>query len=140
MDGDPRDPVSAHPAPCAQASDGCAALLFSASQVPVAEEGVAWTEIPGSKIRPTSIIHMAFELTMIKASEHQQGAGSLSRAVGGCAAWVGGRSWEGIGSSHPPKPMSLEHSAPPVFQCPVQLGYSSGLWTVRGPEELGKQQ
>lgn len=29
---------------------------------------VEWTEMPGSKIRPTSIISMAFELLIIKVS------------------------------------------------------------------------
>jgi dolichyl-phosphate beta-glucosyltransferase len=32
----------------------------------MAEVQVAWTEMPGSKIRPTSIAHMAFELACIK--------------------------------------------------------------------------
>ncbi|GJP33188.1 hypothetical protein CLOM_g17747 [Closterium sp. NIES-68] len=32
----------------------------------VAEVAVAWTEIPGSKLRPTSIFHMLFELALIR--------------------------------------------------------------------------
>ena len=36
-------------------------------QVPMAEVQVNWTEIPGSKIRVTSMVHMAIELAMIKA-------------------------------------------------------------------------
>ncbi|CAI5941990.1 unnamed protein product [Closterium sp. NIES-64] len=32
----------------------------------VAEVAVAWTEIPGSKLRPTSILHMLFELALIR--------------------------------------------------------------------------
>jgi dolichyl-phosphate beta-glucosyltransferase len=53
-------------------------------KVPMAEVQVNWTEIPGSKIRVTSMVHMAIELAMIRA------------------------------------------------------GYSSGMWKVRGPEEVGK--
>ncbi|KAL4439689.1 hypothetical protein ABPG75_002690 [Micractinium tetrahymenae] len=53
-------------------------------QIPMAEVQVNWTEIPGSKIRLTSIVHMALELAMIKT------------------------------------------------------GYGGGLWTVRGPQEVGK--
>lgn len=34
--------------------------------VPVAEVSVQWTEMAGSKIRFTSILHMAFELVTIK--------------------------------------------------------------------------
>ncbi len=33
----------------------------------MAEVQVNWTEIPGSKIRVTSMAHMALELVMIKA-------------------------------------------------------------------------
>lgn len=33
----------------------------------MAEVQVNWTEIPGSKIRPTSMIHMALELAAIRA-------------------------------------------------------------------------
>eukprot|EP00955_Chlamydomonas_euryale_P117234 366462-Chlamydomonas_euryale.AAC.19 len=45
-------------------------LLYLAEQldVPVAEVPVSWTEMPGSKIRPTSILHMAYELLTIKAA------------------------------------------------------------------------
>lgn len=39
--------------------------LAQSFKVPTAEVQVAWTEIPGSKIRITSIIHIAFELAMI---------------------------------------------------------------------------
>ncbi|EFN51845.1 hypothetical protein CHLNCDRAFT_27604 [Chlorella variabilis] len=35
-------------------------------KVPMAEVQVNWTEIPGSKIRLTSMVHMALELAMIK--------------------------------------------------------------------------
>ena len=35
-------------------------------QVPMKEEQVVWTEIPGSKVRLTSIAHIAFELALIK--------------------------------------------------------------------------
>lgn len=61
-------------------------LVYLAQQlkVPMAEVQVNWTEIPGSKIRVTSMAHMALELAMIKA------------------------------------------------------GYGGGLWTVRGPQEVGK--
>ncbi len=43
-------------------------LLFLAGQlgVPVAEVAVPWTEMPGSKIRLTSILHMASELLTMK--------------------------------------------------------------------------
>ncbi len=34
--------------------------------IPVSEVSVQWTEIPGSKIRVTSIIHMAWELLTLK--------------------------------------------------------------------------
>mmetsp|Transcript_22815 Transcript_22815/g.58481 ORF Transcript_22815/g.58481 Transcript_22815/m.58481 type:complete len:339 (-) Transcript_22815:91-1107(-) len=37
-------------------------LLAQALSVPIEEVGVNWTEIPGSKIRVTSIMHMALEL------------------------------------------------------------------------------
>ncbi|KAL4450575.1 hypothetical protein ABPG77_000931 [Micractinium sp. CCAP 211/92] len=61
-------------------------LVYLAQQlkIPMAEVQVNWTEIPGSKIRVTSMAHMALELVMIKA------------------------------------------------------GYGGGLWTVRGPQEVGK--
>lgn len=61
-------------------------LVYLAQQlkIPMAEVQVTWTEIPGSKIRMTSMAHMALELAMIKA------------------------------------------------------GYGGGLWTVRGPQEVGK--
>eukprot|EP00798_Chlamydomonas_sp_ICE-L_P019951 gene19951-26659_t len=41
-------------------------FLLQLFNVPVAEEHVHWTEMPGSKIRFTSILHMAFELLTIK--------------------------------------------------------------------------
>lgn len=34
--------------------------------IPLAEVAVTWAEIPGSKIRITSIIHMLFELTLVR--------------------------------------------------------------------------
>ncbi len=41
-------------------------VLRPAVQVPMAEVQVNWTEVPGSKIRPTSMVHMAMELAAIK--------------------------------------------------------------------------
>mmetsp|Transcript_24160 Transcript_24160/g.52785 ORF Transcript_24160/g.52785 Transcript_24160/m.52785 type:complete len:356 (+) Transcript_24160:132-1199(+) len=43
-------------------------LLYLADQfgIPVTEVSVNWTEMPGSKIRFTSILHMAFELLVLK--------------------------------------------------------------------------
>jgi dolichyl-phosphate beta-glucosyltransferase len=35
-------------------------------RIPMAEVSVNWTEIPGSKVRMTSILHMVFELLLIK--------------------------------------------------------------------------
>lgn len=45
-------------------------LLFLAHQlgVPAAEVAVQWTEIPGSKIRPSSVLHMALELLAVKTA------------------------------------------------------------------------
>jgi dolichyl-phosphate beta-glucosyltransferase len=40
--------------------------LAQALRVPMAEVQVAWTEIPGSKVRLTSIAHIAFELAMVR--------------------------------------------------------------------------
>lgn len=40
--------------------------LAQTLQVPMSEEQVVWTEIPGSKVRITSIAHIAFELALIK--------------------------------------------------------------------------
>ena len=42
-------------------------LVYLAKQfkVPMAEVQVEWTEIPGSKVRITSIAHIAFELATI---------------------------------------------------------------------------
>ena len=37
-------------------------------QIPVVEVNVNWTEIPGSKIRFTSILLMALEMVIIKIS------------------------------------------------------------------------
>lgn len=42
--------------------------LASALGIPVKEVAVDWTEMEGSKIRPTSILHMAWELLTIKAA------------------------------------------------------------------------
>jgi dolichyl-phosphate beta-glucosyltransferase len=39
--------------------------LAQTFKVPIAEVQVAWTEIPGSKVRLTSIVHIAFELAMV---------------------------------------------------------------------------
>lgn len=41
----------------------------------MAEVQVNWTEIPGSKIRVTSMVHMAIELAMIKAGYSSEWAG-----------------------------------------------------------------
>lgn len=43
-------------------------LLYLCKQlrIPVAEVAVAWTEIPGSKLRPSSIVHMLYELLLIR--------------------------------------------------------------------------
>jgi glycosyltransferase involved in cell wall biosynthesis len=41
-------------------------LLAQKLKVPMAEVGVTWTEIPGSKIRPSSVVHMALELVLLK--------------------------------------------------------------------------
>jgi dolichyl-phosphate beta-glucosyltransferase len=35
-------------------------------RIPMAEVSVSWTEIPGSKVRMTSILHMVFELLLVK--------------------------------------------------------------------------
>jgi dolichyl-phosphate beta-glucosyltransferase len=40
--------------------------LAQVLKVPMAEVQVTWTEIPGSKVRLTSIAHIAFELAMLK--------------------------------------------------------------------------
>lgn len=42
------------------------ALLASRLGVPLREVGVCWTEMPGSKIRPTSVLHMAWELCVLR--------------------------------------------------------------------------
>lgn len=45
-------------------------LIYLANRlrIPIAEENVAWTEVAGSKIRGWSVLSMAFELFLIKAS------------------------------------------------------------------------
>ena len=35
--------------------------------IPLSEVQVHWSEIPGSKIRPSSMAHMALELALLKA-------------------------------------------------------------------------
>jgi dolichyl-phosphate beta-glucosyltransferase len=40
--------------------------LAQTLDVPMSEQQVVWTEIPGSKVRVTSIAHIAFELALIK--------------------------------------------------------------------------
>jgi len=40
--------------------------LCKCLRIPMVEVSVNWTEIPGSKVRMTSIIHMVFELLLIK--------------------------------------------------------------------------
>lgn len=42
-------------------------LLAQQLKIPMAEVQVTWTEIPGSKIRLTSMVHMALELFLLKA-------------------------------------------------------------------------
>lgn len=42
-------------------------ICVSHVQIPMAEVQVNWTEIPGSKVRLSSVLHMALELLMIKA-------------------------------------------------------------------------
>jgi dolichyl-phosphate beta-glucosyltransferase len=42
------------------------ALLSSRLGVPLREVGVCWTEMPGSKIRVTSVVHMAWELCVLR--------------------------------------------------------------------------
>lgn len=56
------------------------ALFCTPFQVPMAEVQVNWTEIPGSKIRVTSMAHMALELAMIKAG---YGGEKLARVYAG---------------------------------------------------------
>jgi dolichyl-phosphate beta-glucosyltransferase len=46
--------------------------------VPMNEVQVVWTEIPGSKVRLSSIAHIAFELAMIKTGYDILGAWSVS--------------------------------------------------------------
>lgn len=49
-------------------------LIYLASRlgIPIKEMHVNWTEMPGSKIKFTSIIHMAFELVTLKVRYKQQ--------------------------------------------------------------------
>lgn len=44
-------------------------LVFLANQmkIPIAEENVTWTEVPGSKIKPWTVLSMAFEMLLIKS-------------------------------------------------------------------------
>lgn len=56
--------------PCGRAHSHCSLLPALPSllpQIPMAEVQVMWTEVPGSKIRPTSMVHMALELAAIRA-------------------------------------------------------------------------
>jgi hypothetical protein len=48
--------------------------LRRALGIPVGEVQVQWTEMPGSKIRFTSILHMAWELLTLKAAYQWLGA------------------------------------------------------------------
>lgn len=73
--------VPACRARCARSYCAGPFLLFTSLQVPMAEVQVTWTEIPGSKIRITSMAHMALELAMIKAGYSGEGA-SQGRRVG----------------------------------------------------------
>lgn len=58
-------------------------------KVPMDEVQVVWTEIPGSKVRMTSIAHIAFELAMIKIG-YGIGAWSVElNSPGSTAAQVG---------------------------------------------------
>mmetsp|Transcript_26205 Transcript_26205/g.47971 ORF Transcript_26205/g.47971 Transcript_26205/m.47971 type:complete len:267 (+) Transcript_26205:355-1155(+) len=43
-------------------------LLCRFLGVPIAEVDVTWTEVPGSKLRVMSVVHMALELLLIKVS------------------------------------------------------------------------
>lgn len=40
--------------------------LAKALRIPIKEVAVTWTEIPGSKLRFTSIFHMLFELALVR--------------------------------------------------------------------------
>lgn len=40
--------------------------IAQAQHIPMSEVQVVWTEIAGSKVRLTSVAHIAFELAMIK--------------------------------------------------------------------------
>lgn len=53
--------------------------------VPMHEVQVVWTEIPGSKVRLSSIAHIAFELAMIKAGYDILGAWSVSGISTSCS-------------------------------------------------------
>ena len=68
-------------------------LVFLASRlnIPLAEVAVNWAEVPGSKIRVTSIIHMALEMAAIAVGYgtgvwRAAGEGELARVRGGGAA------------------------------------------------------
>ena len=54
----------------------------------MAEVQVNWTEIPGSKIRVTSMVHMAIELAMIKAGYSSEWAQQVVRSRCTCATHV----------------------------------------------------
>lgn len=71
------------------------ALLARRLGVPLREVGVCWTEMPGSKIRPTSVLHMAWELAVLRLA---YGAGGGARGGGGGALrssllGLGGPAW-----------------------------------------------
>jgi len=65
-------------------------LLAHRLGVPIAEVQVHWTEMPGSKIRFTSILHMAFELATLKASRSWRAQRSTAVHWGGAVLpWPG---------------------------------------------------
>jgi dolichyl-phosphate beta-glucosyltransferase len=78
------------------------ALLASRLGVPLREVGVCWTEMPGSKIRPTSVLHMAFELLVLRLAYGVLPAVGLrgwrvhGEADASGAAFVGGRRGGGL--------------------------------------------
>lgn len=134
----------------------------------MAEVQVNWTEIPGSKIRVTSMVHMAMELAMIKAGySSEQGvdrraesAGTPSRAGGHgeaeacrlcCGQWLCGCvvQEDCFGVWHQPcASQATDWDTLPNRCCssssamqPTAAAHSlraGGVWKVRGPEEVGK--
>lgn len=52
--------------------------LAQTLHIPMSEQQVVWTEIPGSKVRVTSIAHIAFELALIKLGYDMLGTWSVN--------------------------------------------------------------